>query len=70
MDEEATLNTDRELWREPPGDFYANSIHVTEQGGIGINVGGVVRVKSLAAWHAMSEKDSPIPKLKLPTEAG
>lgn len=33
-------NTDRELWRESPGDYYANSIHLTESGGIGINVGG------------------------------
>lgn len=65
---EARLNTDRELWREPPGDYYANSIHVTERGGIGINVGGAVHVMPLADWHALAEKDSPIPKLKLPSE--
>lgn len=29
-------NTDRELWRERD-DYYADSIHVTEGGGIGIN---------------------------------
>ena len=50
-------NTDRELWREPhpdpPGSYYANSIHVTAQGGIGINVGGTVRVLTLAQWHAL-----------------
>ena len=25
-------NTDRELWREREGDYYANSIHVTATG--------------------------------------
>jgi hypothetical protein len=28
-------NTDKEIWRERPADFYADSIHVTTQGGIG-----------------------------------
>ena len=32
-------NTDREIWREREGDYYADSIHVTEGGGIGINCG-------------------------------
>ena len=44
-------NTDRELWREREGDYYANSIHVTVGGGIGINVGGFVIVMPLARWH-------------------
>ena len=38
MTDEATnpqANTDRELWREREGDFYADSIHVTAQGSIG-----------------------------------
>ncbi len=56
-DERPSQNTDRELWREPhpdpPGSYYANSIHVTQQGGIGINVGGTVFVRSLAQWHAL-----------------
>jgi hypothetical protein len=47
-------NTDVELWREPPGDYYANSVHVTAGGGLGINVGGTVIVKPLAAWHALA----------------
>lgn len=46
-------NNDRELWREREGD-YANSIHVTEHGGIGINVGGTVIVMSLKAWHELA----------------
>lgn len=44
-------NTDRELWREGD-DYYADSIHVTASGGIGINVGGLVIVRPLREWHA------------------
>lgn len=33
-------NTDKELWREREGDHYADSIHVTVTGCIGINCGG------------------------------
>jgi hypothetical protein len=47
-------NTDRELWRETPGDYYSPSIHVTAQGGIGINVGGTVIVRSVRDWHALA----------------
>jgi hypothetical protein len=47
----AAENTDRELWRERPDDYYADSIHVTAQGGIGINVGGHVIVMSIQDWH-------------------
>jgi hypothetical protein len=50
-DSEAAANTDRELWREREGDFYADSIHVTAQGSIGINVGGLVIVMPLKEWH-------------------
>jgi hypothetical protein len=47
------VNTDREIWRETPGDFYAPSIHVTEGGGIRIDVGGMVRVKPVREWHRL-----------------
>src|SRR5688572_30820417 len=46
-------NTDRELWRERD-DYYADSIHVTEGGGIGINCGGTVIVKPLREWHKLA----------------
>lgn len=46
-------NTDVELWREHPGDYYADSIHVTTQGGIGINCGGTVYVLPVRTWHGM-----------------
>jgi len=47
-------NTDRELYRE--GDYYSPSIHVTESGGIGINVGGHVLVAQLKNWHDAGNK--------------
>jgi hypothetical protein len=59
----AVMNTDRELYRETDkegvGDYYSNSIHVTKDGGIGINVGGMVFVKSLESWHRLA-KDSKL----------
>ena len=53
----AALNTDREIWREREGDYYANSIHVTQGGGIGINVGGLVIVLPLAKWHKFAAQN-------------
>jgi hypothetical protein len=53
-------NTDRELWRETEGDYYAPSIHVTEHGGIGINVGGTVVVRPIREWHALATR-TPAP---------
>lgn len=50
-DEQACANTDRELWRRVEGDYYSPSIHVTERGAIGINVGGRVIVQSVEDWH-------------------
>ena len=44
-------NTDREVWREREGDYYADSIHVTENGDIGINCGGRVVVLPVREWH-------------------
>lgn len=48
---ESIENTDQELWREQPGDYYAASIHVTEHGDIGIDVGGHVLVAPIHKWH-------------------
>lgn len=47
-----TMNTDRELWRETPGDFYSPSLYASATGRIGINVGGHVIEKPLSGWHA------------------
>lgn len=54
-DNEACENTDREIWREREGDYYADSIHVTKQGGIGINCGGHVIVMSPRNWHRVAQ---------------
>ena len=51
----AKKNTDRELWRKVPGDYYSPSIHATEGGGIGINVGGHVIVAPVEKWHESGE---------------
>ena len=56
----AALNTDREIWRGPDegtGAFYADSVHVTKEGGIGINCGGSVIVRLLRDWHALAQSD-------------
>lgn len=50
-------NTDREIWREREGDYYSPSIHVTANGGIGMNVGGYVIVKPVRQWHTMALRD-------------
>ena len=50
-------NTDRELWRKTPDDYYSPSIHVTEGGGIGITIGGFVIVKSVEWWHQMAKRN-------------
>ena len=50
-------NTNRELWREREDDYYADSIHVTAGGGIGINCGGTVIVKPVREWHRLAMKE-------------
>ena len=62
MTDRVAKNTDRELWREGGGDgngmsYYEPSIHVTEQGGIGINVGGNVHVRQLREWHGLAAEN-------------
>lgn len=51
---EQVENTDREVWRGPDegnGSYYADSVHVTKGGGIGINAGGAVAVRTPKLWH-------------------
>jgi hypothetical protein len=52
------VNTDREIWREVDGDYYSPSIHVTADGKIGINVGGIVYVKDVREWHSYASNKS------------
>ena len=44
-------NTDKEIWRQTHEDYYSPSIHVTEQGTIGIKCGGHVIVATVQDWH-------------------
>ena len=62
QDDGAKKNTDRELWREREGDYYADSIHVTQSGAIGINHGGLVIVAPLAQWHAALVRAGGVPQ--------
>lgn len=57
-------NTDKQIWRETPGDYYSPSIHVTEGGGIGLQVSGNVIVLPVQKWMelAMQPKIEPCPK--------
>lgn len=54
-------NTDQELWREIEGDYYSPSIHVTTNGLIGINVGGLVCLQTLRQWHELAKPVQPAP---------
>ena len=53
----AAQNTDIELWRERPGDYYADSVFVTKSGGIGISCGGKVYVRTPRKWQAIVEEN-------------
>lgn len=59
MSHDCATSTDRELWRERPDDYYADSIHVTESGGIGINCSGTVYVMPLRQWHSQASSVQP-----------
>lgn len=48
-------NTDKEIWREKPGNYYSDSIHVTKDNGIGINCCGHVIVAPIKKWHKAGE---------------
>lgn len=47
-------NTDIELWRKTP-DYYSPSLHITENGAIGINCGGLVFVLPIEVWHDLAK---------------
>lgn len=56
-DNQASENTDREIWRGPDeggGSFYADSIFITKEGALGINCGGSVRVLPTREWHRLA----------------
>jgi hypothetical protein len=45
---------DREIWRREPANSYSPSIHVTAEGGIGIDVGGLVIAMDVEDWHNLA----------------
>ncbi len=52
----ACENKDRLLWKQgQEDDITANTIHVTDQGGIGIQCGGHAIVAPLKSWHEAGE---------------
>jgi len=57
MNSEPCQNTDKEIWREREGDYYADSIFVTERGMIGINCGGSCIVMPVREWHKIAGGD-------------
>ena len=59
-------NTDKEIWREIEGEYYSPSIFVTEQGKIGINVGGNVYVQSVEKWHQQADRIAELEKVSKP----
>ena len=58
-------NTDKEIWRAIPDDYYSPSIFVTKENNIGINVGGHVYVKTVEQWH---KNTHPVKELTDETE--
>ena len=51
--EMSCINTDKNIWRKVKDDYYSPSIHVTQEGNIGINVGGHVIVMSIEKWFIL-----------------
>lgn len=54
--DQASANTDRELWRARDGDYYADSVHVTSDEAIGLQHGGWVVVKPVLAWLNLDQR--------------
>ena len=55
-DNQACKNEDRLIYSETQNNRTCSSIHVTKQGGIGINCGGSVWVKPLKEWYRLAEE--------------
>lgn len=59
---QAYQNTDTEIYRGPSrcewGDedrFYADSLHITKEGALGINCGGYVIVRPIREWFSLAK---------------
>lgn len=66
MSEKAYQSNDKVLYREKYSDHWGSfddTLFVTEQGAIGINVAGSVYVMPLKAWHKLA--GGPIQGIKI-----
>ena len=55
---EAVQNTDKEIWRRVPDDYYADRAFVTVSGAIGICSGGLCVMRPVDEWIKLAMKDS------------
>jgi hypothetical protein len=67
---QAYENTDRVLYTEPNIDWkdegYMPKIFVTHEGSIGMNVGGMVYVKTIREWFNMAKQNDLLKDLGQP----
>ena len=54
------INTDKNIWRKVERDYYSPSIHITQDGNIGINVGGHVIIMPIESWFLLGCKNEVI----------
>jgi len=66
--DEAAASKDKLLWRRNPDDAFSPSIHVTEHGAIGMNVGGLVIVMPVEKWHELANHQARMEILRLSEE--
>jgi hypothetical protein len=61
-EDRAAANTDRELWRgeHDVSDYYADSVHVTMDGRIGLNVGGRGWEMTPSAWISLADREAAL----------
>ena len=62
MSDGAVINTDKEIYRSGP-DGYADTVFVTTSGGIGIQSGGRVNVRTPRGWTELSQAHEDAEKL-------
>lgn len=58
MENESTacVNTDRDLFiLNPTEGYYSPRVFATKDGGIGMDVGGHIIVKTIREWHKLAE---------------
>lgn len=60
--EQPGQNTDIEIWRKIPDDYYSPAIHVTVNGDIGIKIGGYVLVAPVEKWFTAGEVAFCVPE--------